>query len=66
MDLVYRLKLSSAKVKELQAENKQLKHELEMALDSLKWARDKLVEAQSDLQTVKMLLVRAEERVGCE
>lgn len=66
MDLVYRLKLSSAKVKELKEENKRLRHELEMALDSLKWARDKLVEAQSDLQTVKMLLVRAEERVGCE
>lgn len=66
MDLVYQLKSSLAKNKALKKENQQLKHELEMALDSLKWARDKLVEAQSDLQTVKMLLVRAEERVGCE
>lgn len=61
MDLVYRLKLSSAKVKELKAENQQLKHELEMALDSLKWARDKLVNTQFELMDAKRLLTRAVE-----
>lgn len=61
MDLVYRLKLSSAKVKELKEENKRLRHELEMALDSLKWARDKLVNTQFELMDAKRLLTRAVE-----
>ena len=61
MDLVYRLKLSSAKVKELKEENKRLRHELEMALESLKWSRDKLVNTQFELMDAKRLLVRAVE-----
>lgn len=60
-EIHYRLKYSLAKNRELRRENEQLKKELKMALDSLKWSRDKLIEAQFELGRMRWALVRATE-----
>lgn len=60
-EIHYRLKCSLAKNRELRRENDQLRKELKMALDSLKWSRDKLIEAQFELGRMRWALVRATE-----
>ena len=60
-EIHYRLKSSLAANRKLRKENKQLRRELEMALESLKWSRDKLVEAQFELSRMRWVLVSTTE-----
>lgn len=42
-------------------ENERLRRELKNALDALKMARERLIEAQSELRAVKLMLIKLEE-----
>ena len=42
-------------------ENERLRRELKNALDALQMVRERLIDAQSELRTLKMMVVRLEE-----
>lgn len=58
-DMHSRMKGTLAKCDRLRKEKEQLQHELEMALDSLKWTRDKLAEAQFENGRLRWVIVSA-------
>ena len=48
----------NGQLKTILEENSRLRHELENALENLKWTRDKLIEAQLKLREMSWMLVQ--------